>query len=309
MTIQIRPIFADLGVRSARELIRKTGSPERSLRRQAQIASIGSLYLLNRGTRGPLGFPIGDVNFSGDVPFREFAGGIIECPDNGPQCEGQWQVSITYLGFHCHEESDWDQSSNSDEPYFVFGVVWGGGGNQTTKTQVYEDVDGGEDRFELMTIMSQSGPPPVGIIVLGAEHDWGTPAEAEAKLRDAIKDIEAKLEGAGKTFGAFAGGTAGADSHVMPQWARDIYLGWFVEWGVAGFGLGDDPIGKATKLIFDYDAALKQWKPIPVKGQFGGNDYNLTLDVKGEKEGNYTLYFKVNLMWVVTAFNPEFKSK
>jgi hypothetical protein len=161
MTIQIRPIFADLGVRSARELLRKTESPELSLRRQAQIASIGSLYLRNSGPGGPLGFPIGDVDFGGDVPFREFAGGIIECPENGPQCEEQWQVSITYLGFHCNAESDWDQSSNSDEPYFIFGVVWGGG-NQTTRTEVYEDVDAGEDRFELMNIMSQAGPPPVG---------------------------------------------------------------------------------------------------------------------------------------------------
>ncbi len=30
MTIQIRPIFSDLGVRSARELLRLTESPERS---------------------------------------------------------------------------------------------------------------------------------------------------------------------------------------------------------------------------------------------------------------------------------------
>ena len=88
----------------------------------------------------------------------------------------------------------------------------------------------------------------------------------------------------------------------MPQWARDIYLGWFVEWGAAVFGLGDDAIGKATKLIFDYDASLKQWQPLPSLGRFGENPYNLALNVAGKGEGNHTLFFQVDLIYNIRRF-------
>ena len=182
MAIHIGPILNDLGVRSALELFRKTGSPERSLRRQAQIASIGSLYLRLGGSIGVLGFPISDVDFSGSVPIREFAGGKIECFENGPQCEAQWEVNIAYLGFHCNEESDWDQGT-SWTSLILFSEFYGAEAEpRPARTPEYNDVNGGENRFDLMTIISKVGPPPVGLIVLGAEHDWGTPGEAEAKL-------------------------------------------------------------------------------------------------------------------------------
>jgi hypothetical protein len=37
--------------------------------------------------------------------------------------ERRTAVRVRFLGFYCEEESDWDQSTGSDEPYFIIGVV------------------------------------------------------------------------------------------------------------------------------------------------------------------------------------------
>jgi hypothetical protein len=40
-----------------------------------------------------------------------------------PPCTGEQEVGDRNFGFHCDRESDDDQLSDTDEPYFIIGVV------------------------------------------------------------------------------------------------------------------------------------------------------------------------------------------
>jgi hypothetical protein len=90
-------------------------------------------------------------------------------------------ISVRYVGLICFGETDWDQSSDSDEPYAFITVA----GGQTTKTKIYgeaesvggdggDGVDGGEVRQDFVPIY-QGKPSGLGIYVTMMEHDFGKP--------------------------------------------------------------------------------------------------------------------------------------
>ncbi len=54
MPIQLRKALKSAGATSARDLFKKTRSPEKSLYRQGQIAAIDELYRETGGVRGPV---------------------------------------------------------------------------------------------------------------------------------------------------------------------------------------------------------------------------------------------------------------
>jgi len=50
---------------------------------------------------------------------------------------------------------------------------------------------------------------------------------------------------------------------VLPEWARDILIGWAPEGVAAVFGLGDDHIGSVPPVMFDFNPGLENWTTPP----------------------------------------------
>jgi hypothetical protein len=95
------------------------------------------------------------------------------------------EVAVRYLGFHCFGETD--EFSGSDEPYFTFGVVptdaRRGGAPQT---RVYEDVDAGNTRADLIELY-HGLPLGAAISVTLSEHDEGNPEEYRENVGRAVE--------------------------------------------------------------------------------------------------------------------------
>ncbi|QRR00215.1 hypothetical protein [Dyadobacter sandarakinus] len=298
-TIAVSSVLDKLGISSTRKMFEKTGSPEQSLRKQSQIAAINILYNNNKSFRGPLGFPISDVIFEGQKAYRDYAGGQLYFTSDTPQGSEEVTVAqVRFVGFHCNEESD--EWSGSDEPYFILSVA-GANGSNTIRMGPYSKVNEGEHRFEAVNIISVGDmvTPPVVLGIVAMEQDQGSPEEAEAKVRKVFESIEEK-------FDAVAGELTGTDtgSHVLPEWSRDILLGWIPEGAAALFGMGDDEIEKTATVLFDNKADLKEWKAPAIIGKHGNNEYNLVLNAGRENEGDYQCFFKVDLFKVTVEIVP-----
>jgi hypothetical protein len=302
--VRLRQILKDSGTKRVRAMMKSTGSSSQSVFRQAQIAGINFFYRKTGGFRGSLSFPLEDAHFEGNKGIQRFAGGTVAWPVDGPQGYDRHLVQVRYLGFHCDEESDWDQSTGSDEPYFIVSVL---GANKavTKRFGPYEDVDTGTAKTELndVTTVSLDVPAdnvtaPIYLAAAAMEHDWGSPEEAEGKVRSAIEDAESVLD----NLAAFMGANT-KDNHVMPEWIRNVYIGWFPEWGTALFGLADDDVGRASDVVFDYKADLLNWPQPSALGKWGNNEYTHTLQIDGGDQGKYTLYFHIRLFWA--GIGPE----
>ena len=86
----------------------------------------------------------------------------------------------------------------------------------------------------------------------------------------------------------------------MPEWSRDILIGWVPEGIAAIFGLGDEEVGKAPGVLFDHKADLLEWRAPQKLGTHGANDFNLVVRVDGGDEGVYDCFFEVDLFDVPT---------
>ncbi|MEJ7595482.1 MAG: hypothetical protein WKF77_28535 [Planctomycetaceae bacterium] len=82
-------------------------------------------------------------------------------------------VVVHYTGLVCFSETDSDQLSDSDEPYVVLGVV-APTGSSATRSKIYEDVDGGESRPDLLEVY-RGKPGGLAFSVLLMEHDEDDP--------------------------------------------------------------------------------------------------------------------------------------
>jgi hypothetical protein len=253
-------------------------------------AAIDAFYRGHRAHRGPFGFPLTGVELTAGVPSRRYAGGYIRYIQNTPRGTDLTWVRIRFLGFECIYESDFKLSA-SDEPYFIIGVA-GTNNSNTVRFGPYEDIDKGERRYEATDIATVTHKivPPVVLGVFGIEHDEGTPEEAEAQVRSAIEGLEDNFQQAGGSFSA-----ADVGSHVMPEWARDILIGWVPEAWAALFGLGDDEIGREPIVLFDQKGDLLTWTAPPPIGRHGSNEYNTVAEIGGQSQGTHKLYFKVDL--------------
>ena len=199
---------------------------------------------------------------------------------------------MRYLGFTCKRESKVDQfPSGSDEPYFLIAVM-SGQGSKTVKFGPFENIDSGSVNFEAGTIVDIADgcslPISIGVVVI--EHDSGSPEEAEQKVRKAVEDAEKKFD---QIVSAFMGAPTG--NHVLPEWARDIIVGWVPEGAASVLDLADDLVGKNVSLLFDNRPDVSEWQPLPVRGKHGDNEYNWVINVNGGDEGEYDVFFKVDL--------------
>lgn len=101
-------------------------------------------------------------------------------------------VLLHYTGLRCFGETDTDGIfTDSDEPYTVLGVVTPSGGNEV-RSQVYDDVDGGESRPDLIELY-RGQPQGMTLSVVLLEHDEGDPEKYRALVGQAVDKAMEKL--------------------------------------------------------------------------------------------------------------------
>lgn len=104
----------------------------------------------------------------------------------------RFQVDFTRL--QCIAESEWDQASNSDEP-FIIGLINGHGVNhhESWRSKVYQTVDSGEDRLIRKTF-TVDVPEKYGIISL-ATAIFESDQESEKDRERLEKDFKHEFSG------------------------------------------------------------------------------------------------------------------
>lgn len=112
-------------------------------------------------------------------------GAIYWWPDTGPIELGN--IALRYKGIVCFGETDWDQGSDSDEPYAILGVIPADiAQSQTLASTVYQDVDAIESRGDQIDLYV--GPPNgVAVTTTIMEQDFGTPEQAREKAAEGVK--------------------------------------------------------------------------------------------------------------------------
>lgn len=106
------------------------------------------------------------------------------------------EVIVHYTGLICFGETDSDQLSSEDEPYALLGVVAATGVTNETRTQVYDDVDDGESRPDLIELY-RGKPNGLVLAVRLMEHDFGNPDQYRAEVTEFVgKALDAVAAGA-----------------------------------------------------------------------------------------------------------------
>jgi hypothetical protein len=193
--------------------------------------------------RSYLGYPTSDeVDFPEGGRANTFQnGGIYWWPDTG--AIDLRDVVIHYTGLHCFGETDWDQSSSADEPYVILSISTPER-SATLVSQIYEDVDGGEARPDLLELY-RGKPYGINLGVVLMENDFGDPNVYRADVEKIVGGVHAAgtlalglgIPGVGPVIAAIAGPGLGA---LMPAIAEAINN---------LFDFGDDRIGGSTVTL------------------------------------------------------------
>ena len=135
-----------------------------------------------------LGYPLSDEEaFDEGGRVSQFQGGqIYWWPDTG--AIDLSEVVVSYAGLVCFEETTSDQSSDSDEPYVIFGVLSPAGGS-TLASQVYEPGDGIDDGDWVRDRIELFRGKPGGLVLSTTvmEHDYGDPNAYKKQIEDGVK--------------------------------------------------------------------------------------------------------------------------
>ena len=299
--VREREGFPSRGVVSVRQLLARFSlAPSSSVR--ALIASdlIAQRYELDGRSAGPIGFPMGKVRLTEFGAVQPFSGGFMAVMDEKADPVVAYQAEVRFLGFRCNEESDHDQSTPSDEPYFIIAIT--GLRNSTRLFGPYEGVDGGESRFTTAgeDMLVTDIQPPFTLSVIAKEWDQGEPDEAAEKVKKACEDAIRVTQALALTFGQ---GQVAAVT-VMLNTVFASIGGFVADAATAVFGLGDDFVGSNNIRIGDWNDGAEEWRTPPrliEEPSFSQSPYNVKLDVGDGGEGKYSLYFNVNIfkIWKV----------
>jgi hypothetical protein len=139
--------------------------------------------------RSWLGYPTSDeLAFDADGRVSTFQhGAIYWWADTGAVELRNNEVVVHYTGLICFGETDWDQMTDNDEPYLVFGLV-SATGYTAIKTQVYQGVDAGESRNDFLELYR--GPPRgLSLHAILIEHDSDDPQAYLDAMKTAVSTV------------------------------------------------------------------------------------------------------------------------
>jgi hypothetical protein len=148
------------------------------------------------------------------------------------------KITIKYTGLYCHEETDWDRGSNSDEPYLMTTFVHvSQDGKNITRTGThpvgqtcYEGVDTGNCREGPVAACWSGTPQEVSVAAVLMEHDEGDPEAYRDEFELIVKAAVAYAKSQGIP---------------VPEWAEEL----IVEGLVWLFGTGDDVIDTQYRVF------------------------------------------------------------
>ncbi|MDO6432717.1 hypothetical protein Q4E93_19075 [Flavitalea sp. BT771] len=248
--------------------------------------AIGQRYAELGGPNSWLGWPLSDEqDFTDGGRASKFQNGSIYWwPDVGAIELGE--VSVRYAGMYCTTEMDWDQGSNSDEPYAIFGVI---GADQmhtaTIRTTIYEDVDSGDSRPDNIELY-RGEPEGLSISVLLMEHDDSDPDKYKEAVRAGVEQAsKGVVLGIGQIpyVGDFLAPVAEA---ILKAAAPDI-----TDAINSGLDLKDDVIDSRTFFISAKD--MIRMTRVPVGNQYG-IFWHLASPLLTGGGAQYTVYFSMS---------------
>jgi hypothetical protein len=278
--------------------------PPPTLDRSLAIQKIHEEYLRTGGFAGPLGFPMTEVKLNrfDNTATRFYRGGRVEAKlADGPigvvtQAIVTHKAVVTLLGIRCVRESDHDQLSPTDEPYFVVAIENFDGMPKVQKLGPFENTETGREIGSGATwTVDNLTPNPMSIRVQAYEHDHGDPDKTARNLQEQFVELAREAQSIAGASGADAADGAG----IGPTTAAGVVgalagpLGTLLAVGIVqALGLGDDYIGQGSRTLFARPE-LVGTEPGRL-GSFQGQDYNVMIDINGGGEGHYQLFFFVD---------------
>jgi LGFP repeat len=139
--------------------------------------------------RSYLGYPTSDeVDFPEGGRVNTFqSGGIYWWPEIG--AIDLRDVVIHYTGLYCFGETDWDQGSNSDEPYVILSISTPER-SATLLSRTYDDVDDGEANPDLIELY-RGKPYGINLSAVLMESDFGDPNVYRAEVERVVLGVHA----------------------------------------------------------------------------------------------------------------------
>ncbi|TCL63654.1 hypothetical protein [Rhizobium sp. BK251] len=279
-------------------------APRPTLSLETARDSIQQEYLRHGGPSGRLGYPTSPVKMSpfGGLATRYYRGGRIEATlRDGPigvvtQAIVTFKVVVSFLGFRCIRESDHDQLTPTDEPYFILAIDNATGNPIVQKIGPFENIEtGSEIGVGQIFKIDNLTPNPLSIRVIAYENDQGDPSETARKLQEKMVELARAVQSLAGAAGADAADGPGigptAAASVVGAFAGP--LGALLAAGIVQIlDLGDDYIGQGAQLL--YARTELAGSDPPRQGSFQGQDYNVMIEINGREEGHYQLFFDVD---------------
>jgi len=245
--------------------------------------AIGSKWASLGWEKSWLGFPTSDeLPFTQDGRVSVFEhGAIYWWSDTGAIEIGN--VSLQYKGLFCFGETDWDRGSSADEPYAIFGVVPAPPYQPSEViTQIYDDVDAGDSRPDIMELYRGL---PIGAVVVTRlmESDDGDPN----KYREQVKVFTDWLgKKAKEACTGEVGPTAGKICEVVWKEAKEKLEEWFNDL----IGSGDDELGIQHRIFTAKEMVTLASTP---RKNFWGIEYHLESELFDRDGATYKVYWAI----------------
>lgn len=231
--------------------------------------------------RGWLGYPTSgevDVPDGGRVATFEH-GAMYWWPDTGAIDLGD--VVVRYRGMNCFGEDD---TTGSDEPYIVVGVVAADGPKPTFSTPVYQDVDGGGSFPDDGAVVYRGRPWGLVLSTTVMEHDEGDPDKYRDWVTKGVSLAATGLEAAIVATGIgapLAAAVAPALAAIVPAVVNEVNN---------LLGTGDDVIGTVPIGL-----SVKQLCTLPGATLQDERDirFHVATPLATNGDGSYKAYFDV----------------
>ncbi len=241
--------------------------------------------------KGWLGYPKSDetsfTEADGRISLFEY-GAIYWWPDTGPLALND--IVVQYTGLHCFGETDFDHGSSDDEPYATIGVAGPDGTRGTFRSQIYEGVDAGEGRFEMIEIY-RGKPRGLVINTILQEHSGGDTEASRAAMNQAVDKGGAAISAAA-TLIPYVGPVLGPLTSLGIQLAKkDIVelLNSFVEHTL---GFADRPLGTDVKDLTPKQMVILATRP-EGHAQFNEIPWRFETSLLERFGASYKVYFDI----------------
>jgi len=271
-----------------------TITPSNSVRALLASDQIETEYEASGRAAGPMGLPMSGVRLTDFGAVQPFSSGLMGIRSGKLDTETLYQAQVRFLGFRCNEESNHDQSTPSDEPYFIISIT--GFNNTTHLFGPYDDVDGGESRFTTADddVLKNDVQLPFTLSVVAMENDEGTPADAARKVENSCREaIQVAQRISLASYNAQALAVVVAVNTVFTEVGDSLSKA-----VSAVLGLEDDFVGSGSRRIGDWNDGEKEWRTPDRQIEdpsFSPDPYNVKINVGDGDEGNYSLYFNINI--------------